>query len=579
MTEAVLESSTALRAPALHPGRAERPRDDPAELTPGARLWALVRLERPVVLTLLSFSVAVGVLTLATPVAVQALVDAVAFGGLLQPVFVLALVLLGCLSLAGSFRALQAYVAEVLQRRLFVRTLTTLARRLPRVRLDVADHAHPPELVNRFFDVVMVQKAGAQLLLDGFTIVLVTTMGLLLLAFYHPILLALDLVLLAGIALVTFGLARGAVSTATDESKAKYAAAAWLEELARHPLAFRGQGGPAFAARRADELAAGWLHHRERHFRILFRQVLGALALQAGASTVLLALGGWLVIEGTLSLGQLVASELVVTMVVGSVAKLGKSLESLYDLCAAVDKLGHLLDLPLEDDGDEPPPREGPAEVEVERVKVVSHGRRVLDGLDLSLAPGARAALLGPPGAGKSALLDVLYAGRDVAAGVVRVDGVDVRDLVPDALRVRVALARGAEVIEGTVMDNVRFGREQVGRDAARAALRAVGLFEAVCRLPEGLDQPLTTGGAPLSHAQARLLCLARAVAGRPGLLLVDQTFDDLAAQDVWPFLAWLAEQPAPPTLLVATSRPDVAALFEHQVVMDAGRRVTEVRA
>ncbi|MCO5170171.1 MAG: ATP-binding cassette domain-containing protein [Planctomycetes bacterium] len=540
--------------------------------SPAVRLWALVSLERRIILTLLGFSMAVGVLVLATPIAVQALVDAVAFGGLLQPVFVLAAVLFGCLSLAAAFRALQVYVVEVLQRRLFVRVLTTLARRLPRVRLEVGDHEFLPELVNRFFDVVTLQKAGAQLLIDGFTIVLVTSMGLLLLAFYHPALLALDLVLLVGIFVVTVGLSRGGVRTAIEESKAKYAAAAWLEELARHPLAFRGPGGPAFAAARADEIAADWLRRRRAHFRVQLRHVIGALALQVGASTLVLVLGGWLVIEGTLSLGQLVASEVVVTIIVGKVAKLGKWLEDLYDLCAAADKLGHLWDLPLEPEGDEAPLHHGPAAIELEGATLVTGARRPLDGVDLTVAPGERVALLGAPGAGKSALLEVVYGGHVLTAGVARVDGVDVRDIAPDAHRARVALVRGAEVIEGTILDNIRFGRDHVGRDAARVALRAVGLFDDVSRLPEGLDQPLVSGGAPLSPVQARLLTLARAIAGAPSLLLLDQSFDDVAGQNVWPFLGWLAEQAEGPTLIVATSRPEVAALFARRLELDGGR-------
>ncbi|MBX3467099.1 MAG: ATP-binding cassette domain-containing protein [Planctomycetes bacterium] len=539
---------------------------------PAARLWALLQLERRIIVTLLGFSMAVGVLVLATPIAVQALVDAVAFGGLLQPVLVLAAVLFGCLALAAAFRALQTYVVEILQRRLFVRVLTTLARRLPRVRLEVGDDEYPPEFVNRFFDVVTLQKAGTQLLIDGFTIVLVTTMGLLLLAFYHPLMLALDLVLVVGIFVVTFGLSRGGVRTAIDESKKKYEAAAWLQELALHPIAFRGPGGPAFAASRADEIAAEWLACRRAHFRVQLRHILGALALQVGASTLVLVLGGWLVIDGTLSLGQLVASEVVVTIVVGKVAKLGKWLEDLYDLCAAVDKLGHLWELPLEPEGDEAPLHHGPARVEVEEATLVTGARCPLDGVDVTIEPGERVALIGPPGAGKSALLEVIYGGHVLTSGVVRVDGVDVRDIVPDAHRARVALVRGAEVIAGSILDNIRFGREHVGRDAARAALRAVGLFDAVSRLPEGLDQRVITGGAPLSPVQARLLTLARAIAGAPSLLLLDQSFDDVAAQNVWPFLGWLAEQAEGPTLLVATSRPEVAALFARRLELEGGR-------
>lgn len=546
-----------------------------AHPTPWSRLWSLVRAERPLVLTLVALSLAVGVLALATPVAVQALVDAVAFGGLVQPLVILALVLFGCLSLVGTFRALQAWVAELLQRRVFARVVAVLGRRLPRLRMDQLDHQHAPELVNRFFDVVTVQKTGAILLLDGLTIVLTALAGLLLLAFYHPVLLALDLVLVAGIAVVVFGLGRGAVQTSIEESKAKYRAGAWLEELARHPVAFRGNGGPAFAIAEADRLAEEYVDARARHFRVLYRQVLGALALQAGASTLLLGLGGWLVITGALTLGQLVAAELVVALVVGSVTKLGKSLEKLYDLLAAIDKLGHLLDLPIEDATGEALGGAGSARVELRALSLAAGGRRALGPLDVELSPGQRVAVVGPAGAGKSALLDLLYGLRAPGAGEVVLDGRDVRDLAPDELRRRVALVRSAEVVEGTLADNVAFGRH-VDREEVRQVLEAVGLGSAVRALPDGLDTRLATGGAPLSETQARLVVLARALAGRPGLLLLDRTLDDLTAAEVWPLACWLGTAEQAPTLVVATSREDVAALFERRIYLGDGTRHLE---
>lgn len=544
--------------------------------SPWRRLWSLAREERPLVMTLLALSLAVGVLTLATPIAVQALVDAVAFGGLVQPLVILSLVLLGCLSLVAVFRALQAYVAELLQRRVFARVMTALGRRLPRMRVDqLDDHQHAPELVNRFFDVVTVQKAGAMLLLDGFTIVLATLAGLLLLAFYHPVLLALDLLLVAGIVVVAFGLGRGAVASSIDESKAKYRAGAWLEELARHPVAFRGNGGPAFAIAEADRLAEEYVDARARHFRILYRQVIGALALQAGASTLLLGLGGYLVIAGTLTLGQLVAAELVVALVVGSVTKLGKSLESLYDLLAAIDKLGHLLDLAVEDAKGEAQAASGPASLELRAASLDVDGVCVLAPTSLTVSPGERVAVVGSPGSG-SAVLDVVYGLRRATRGEVVLDGQDERDLAPDELRRRVALVRAPEVFEGTLHDNVAFGRPEVDREQVRQALDAVGLSSVVGELGEGIETRLATGGAPLSETQARLVTLARALVGRPGLLLLDRTLDDLTDREVWPFVCWLSATERPPTLLVTTGREEVAALFERRVVLDRDDRSLE---
>ncbi|MCA9053013.1 MAG: ABC transporter ATP-binding protein, partial [Planctomycetaceae bacterium] len=340
--------------------------DHDHHLTPLARCWALLKPEAGDIWIILLFALVAGVLAMATPLAIEALVSTVTFGRLLQPIVVLSLMLLAFLAFQASIRGMQTYVVEIIQRRLFARIVGDLAYRLPRADLE-SMHGHPGrELVNRFFDVVTVQKITAQLLLDGVSVVLNTLIGMTVLGFYHPWLLGFDVVLLAMIAFAILVLGRGAVKSSIEESKCKYRMAAWLEDLAGSPIAFRHDGGAQFAMERANRLTFEYLSERRRHFRILMRQIIFALGLQAMASTALLGLGGWLVIDGQLTLGQLVAAELIVTMIVGSFAKLGKHMESYYDLMASVDKLGYLFDIPMErHTGLMSFSKHGPASVEV----------------------------------------------------------------------------------------------------------------------------------------------------------------------------------------------------------------------
>ncbi|MGE0756674.1 MAG: ABC transporter transmembrane domain-containing protein, partial [Pirellulaceae bacterium] len=328
-----------------------------SHLHPLTRLATFLRPEARDVCIVAVFSVAVGVLSLATPLAVEALVNTVSFGRLLQPLFVLCLLLLAFLGFAAALRTLQAYVAELIQRRLFVRIVGDLAYRLPRVERSAFDDIHAPELLNRFFDVMTVQKSAALLVLDGMTIVLQVLIGMTVLAFYHPALLGFDVLLLVGTLFAVLVLGRGAVRTAIEESKSKYAVAAWLEELAQFSNTFKGAGGTRHAFETADALAANYVSARRAHFRVLMRQIVFALGMQAVCGSVLLALGGWLVIRAQITLGQLVAAELIVAVIVGSIAKFGKHMESFYDLLAAVDKIGHLLDLPIERQAGDAAPR------------------------------------------------------------------------------------------------------------------------------------------------------------------------------------------------------------------------------
>lgn len=548
--------------------------------SPLARLFGLLRPERWDLIVVVVYSIAIGVLSLAVPITAMAVVNTTAMATLVQQLVVLCLALLVSLGLAAFLRGLQAVVVEYLQRRLFVRVVADLAYRLPRVDRRAYDEHHGPELVNRFFSVLTVQKAAATLLLDGVAVVLQMGVGLLLLAVYHQLLLGLDILLVASLAVIVFVLGRGAIRTSIRESRAKYAVASWMEELARHPAAFKLHGGPAFAMERADQLARHYLLARADHFAIVLRQFGAALAVQALASTALLGIGGYLVIQGQLTLGQLVAAEIILTLVVASFSKLHKQLESYYELLAAVDKLGHLTDLPLErDTGVAHRARSEGATVRVTHLCFsYGEGRTVLHDFDLTVEAGERVALVGPNGSGKSTLIDLLFGMREPTAGCIEIDGVDLRDLRLESLRRHVAVVKGVEIFESSVLDNVRMGREELSLAAVRAALAAVRLLDEVQDLPNGLNTRLGTGGAPLSLGQAERLMIARAIAGQPRFLVLDETLDAMSPDIRQEVLPALMGQNARWSLLVITHDREVAKLCDREVLLERPGLITAKR-
>lgn len=537
--------------------------------TPFDRLWGLIRPETGDIWIIMIFALVTGLLTLATPLAVETLVNTVAFGRVLQPVIVLALMLLAFLTFSAVLKGLQTFVVEIIQRRLFARVTADLAFRLPRVQVSALDGISGRELVNRFFDVVTVQKVSAQLLLDGVSLVLGTLIGMAVLAFYHPWLLGFDVVLLGLIAFVIFVLGRGAVNSSIKESKTKYKMAAWLENLISCPTTFRDRGAAEFALDRADLLTYEYLMARKKHFRVLMRQIIFALALQAIASTVLLGMGGWLVMSGQLTLGQLVAAELIVTVIVGSFAKLGKHMESYYDLLAAVDKLGAIFDLPMErQDGLIDFPAAKPARVEVNNINYEISGRDIVEELNFTIESGDRLVLTGASGSGKSHLLDMIYGIRDPSEGHITINGFDPQDLRPDALRKNVALVRDVEIFDGTIAENVHLERPHVTVNDVREALEQVGLIDDVLKLSDGLNAHVVETGYPLSRSQQRKLMVARAIAGRPTLLLVDAVLDGLPDEDAEELMDLLVDPRQPWTLFMVTGRKKLAQMGTRLVTL-----------
>ena len=537
--------------------------DHHAHMPPLRRLIELMRADHADLWLILGLALGSGLLALASPVAVQALVNTVAMRGMGQPLLVLSTILFFLLAFAGAVHVLQSYLVEIVQRRIFVRLATDLAYRLTRVHSDAYEHHHGPELVNRFFDVLTVQKAGSSLLLEGLGTAVQTLIGLIVLAFYHPFLLAYDVVLLLAIVFIIFVLGRGGVVTSIQESLSKYALVAWLEIIAGNMQTFKFNGGPEFAVKRTDTLALDYLTAKRKHYRIMLRQIIGSVTLYAVASTALLAIGGYLVIEGHLTLGQLVAAELIVSAVLVSLIKFGKHLEGYYDLMAGADKIGHLLDLPLEREQGVKPVMAGPVSLAAHDLSSGFGSKRPLfSNFNLLVQPGEKVGLFGGHGSGKSTLAALLCGLRQPGKGRIEINGVDLGNLRLEALRNRIAMVGRAEFFQDSLLENVRLGRPELSQDEIKQALDAVGLLDEIASLSEdGLDTDISPSGAPLSAAQGLLLLMARAIAGRPALLILDGTLDEMDDAVLRRIVPVLFAVDAPWTLLVLTASPKVAAL------------------
>ncbi|MBL6712391.1 MAG: ABC transporter ATP-binding protein [Pirellulales bacterium] len=526
-----------------------------------ARLGAILYLERQDVFMILALALGVGLLSIVTPAAIEALVNVVAFGVLLWPVIVLALVMLGFLCFSALLRAMQVLAMEYMQRRIFARTANAFATRFAKAEIESFDGRNPTDIVNRFFEVASEQKALATLLVEGTSVVMITIVGMAVLSFYHPYLLTFGLVMILLIAFLLGVLGLNGISTAIDESYAKFDVAAWLEEIAKCPHTFRFGRGGSVAIDRANQLTTEYIDLRREHFRVVWRQTLFALLLEAIASTVLLGLGGWLVISQQLNLGQLVAGELIVTLVLSALSKSGKYLEIFYDLQASLDKLAVIEELPLEPSGGELLPDSAePMQVRAE-ITFKAETPKLLEA-----APGERIAIVGEPGCGKSFLLETLALLRVPHRGLLEFDSIDARSLDRAAARLRIALVGQAETFAGTVAENIRVGRNELTASDVREALEMVGLAEQIARLPKGVSSPLASDGLPLSTNELLRLSVARAIAGKPRLLLIDGLLDGLDVADCPKLIASLFERDNPWTLVIVTSREDITSRCDRTV-------------
>lgn len=528
--------------------------DEP--LQPIRRFIALLEPESRDIRAILVFSIIIGLLSLTTPLAVEAVVNTIAFGRYLQPLIVLSLIVFTFLGFRAGLTVLLTIMAEIIQRKLFVRTVEDLSYRLTRVPLTTWKKYHGPELVNRFFDIVSIQKITAKLLLDTLMLGLQTIIGLTVLAFYHPFLLGYDVGLLTMMTIVLWLIGRGAIKTAKDESQLKYETAAWLQEIVRHPSTFKYNGGLGYAINRADELAAQYIHHRQSHFAILIKQISFAMLMQVIAATVLLALGGYLVIEGQMTLGQLVAAELIVTVILGSFAKLGKDLESFYDLMAAVDKLGKLFDLPVERiDKLQLARRPGAYGMSLVEMKL---DERVKNPASLEFQPGQTYSIYGASELLRSKLTEVLVGQVKPGEGHVLLDDYRVDAISAESLQEKISLIREIELFEASVDENLRMGRENIGSAKVNEVISRLGMRNTIASLRDGFATRVSICGYPLSQGQAIRLVLARALIAKPGILFIDGLLDRLSDDDTAEVLSRLETFAEETTIIVSTGRRSI---------------------
>jgi ABC-type bacteriocin/lantibiotic exporter with double-glycine peptidase domain len=508
---------------------------DEHHATPYQRLRRLLVLDRQDLMVLCAYTVLIGILSLAVPLAAQALVNTIAAGVMVQPLIVLTLVVLGALFFAGILRLLKLSLLENLQQRIFARVSLQLADQIPRIQHDVMTSEYAPHLVNRFFDVITIQKTVAKILLEGPSAALKVIIGLILMAFYSPYLLAFDIFLLLFMVFVVGVLGMGGLRSSIEESRSKYRVADWLEELARCQRGFKMNSVPGFPIEQVDVLVLDYVKARRKHFRVIFRQAFGSYFFQALASAGVLAIGGWLVINRQLTLGQLVAAEIIVVGVLEGLEKLIRLMESGYDLLTSLDKVGHVTDLPTESrHGRELPFEAEGATVNCRKVRFsYDNQSEILAGLDLNLAAGEHVSLVGESGVGKSTLAALFCGLHAPSQGLVQINGMDVRDVNVDSLRRQVGLVSDTnEIFAGTIEENILMGRDYILHADLQWALEFANLTKELAKFPKGLQTRLVSEGRNLSRGQMQRLLIARAVVARPSLLILDEGFTGIDEND-----------------------------------------------
>lgn len=492
-----------------------------------------LRLERTILALVVTYSLVVGLFSLIVPLTVQELVNTFSFA--IQPVMIatLAIIMVVVLAFVGAFRALQYYAVEVLQRRLFVRTAFAMAHKLPHTQFD----GFRPRVSNCFMETAFMQRALAVLLVDLIHVVVGGIIGMMILVFYHPYFIIFNVILLLGSSVIFFVLSRGGLRTTVDMSHAKYDVLHWMQQISHNLLHIKATDSRSLLMQMTDQLAERYIECRRKRFAVLLRQFLASVGGQALAHSGALALAGWLLSIDQLTLGQLVAVEVVVGSLLINFDAVVKSMGQVYFFFTALVELDAFFSLPSDQrprlptlSVTLPDPKIHGIRVTCQGLGLACDGTSLFDNFDLTVSPGEKVAIYAKTIASRMALAKVL-AGLEVpTSGVISYNDVDLRYLDLSLVN----QCRGfmidsqLSLIDGTIADNIVWRRPYVSYDDVRWALRLTQLQDEVAALPLGINSDISAFGKVLTPTHILRTLLARAIIGRPQLLIFDGMMHDM---------------------------------------------------
>ena len=528
------------------------------------RLTGLLSLEKKDVLQIFYYAIFAGLVNLSLPLGIQAIINLIQGAQVSTSWIILVVLVTLGVAFVGILQLMQIRIIENLQQKIFTRASFEFSYRFPKIRMRELTNYYPPELANRFFDTLTVQKSLAKILIDFPAALLQIILGLLLLSFYHPFFIIYGLLLLMLIYIVFKFTAQKGLETSLDESKNKYRVAHWIQEVARSIVSFKLSGKTSHAIDKNDTLVARYLEARESHFRILIIQFAQMIGFKVLVTAGLLLIGGLLVLNQEMNIGQFVAAEIIILLVISSVEKLILGLETFYDLLTSLEKLGQVVDKKLEPQGGESPFHSGKGlAVKLDNISygVPDREKKILDGISLEFRPGTTTLIQGPSGSGRTTLLRMVAGILEPDAGQILVNGVSLQGVNLNEYRDRVGHSLPEESpFEGTILDNLTFGNTDIPMDRVYEVLEVLGLLPFVQEQPLGLKTILYPEGRQIPYTVAKKIVLARSILHNPQLLVLKDPLDQFNASDSGRIMDYLTDPENHWALVVVSSNPEWAS-------------------
>lgn len=497
-------------------------------ISPVAKLWKLVQEERSEITEIYFFAILSGLIQLTLPVGIQAIIGFVLSGTLSASLTLLITVLVLAVLFTGIIQIKQMKVIEKIQQRIFVRYSFAFADRIPKLDLKKVDGFYLPELVNRFFDTVSLQKGFAKLLLDLPLAIIQIFFGLILLSFYHPFFILFGILILGLLWLILRTTGKNGLQSSLAESTYKYGLVGWLEEMARLVKSFKFSNADLHL-KKADDKTGNYLQARTTHFKVLEFQYKVLVAFKVLITAAMLVGGVVLLLNQQINIGQFVAAEIIIITIIASIEKIITNLDSVYDVMTAVEKISKLTEKPIESGGAYQLESFSPIAINANNLSFSYENKPVVNDLSFSIKPGEKVCIKGRAGSGKSTLLKLLAGVYTDFDGQLLINGIPIANYELSGLRERMGILFQQEnIFHGTLWENLTMGKPGTDKSFIHHLCDKTGLQPFLASLPSGYDTELDPTGKRLPRSVVQKILLVRSLAHKPSLLIMEEPWQGI---------------------------------------------------
>ena len=495
-------------------------------ISPFQRIWHLVGSERKNIRFLYIYAILSGAISLIIPLGIQAIIGLVLAGKLSSSWFILIVLITLAILLSGLTGLAQLSILESIQSKLFVRTAFNFSEKLASASRYLKRYPSLVELSEKFLDIITVQKSFSKLLLSFTTSLLEIVFGIILLVIYHPAFLIFGLSLLILVAIVLRATYRRGIESARAESNYKFKTAFWLSEIAQNRVTFNLKKSQGFHMHKTDEYLHGYVSSRQSHFNILYNQAAIAIGIKVVLTMAMLFLGSFLLVREDISLGQFLASEILIISLVDSVGKLVISVESLYDAGIALEKLGSVTDATLDDDLSLSTLTNVDASAPEVTITERKSGHPVVN-----IKPGQKVGICGLPGTGRTRILKTII-GEIQSEYNAQLNHIPVENISGECLGTITGIClQGSNIFEGTLAQNIVLSNEPDMKELTTLS-KILNLHGFISSLPGGFNHLFETeSGIP--NNIAKKIPLARALYQSPPLILIDDVWSVFTREEL----------------------------------------------